>query len=286
MSDNGSAAVADQSADQPQDVPAGEPESYFDVHERIHHKTLLEAKAAVMVEVEIVRKVKSEGLSYQYAPIEAMVAQVRPSMIRNGLTIRPSSYRLLHNEAYVTTNNKSMNRVVAAATFVLSHVDSDQTEEIDTLGEGADNGDKSCNKAMTAALKYALKQAFLIPTEDDPDKNPSDNQERGRRGQSSGGGRQSSGGRQSGGGDKPAEGGRQQSWDQKLQAALDAVGKATSEKRVDTLVAEAKKRGFSGAKMKQIEEAAAAARQRLGDGPSNGQASGSAGSNQSDDIPI
>lgn len=38
-------------------------------------------------------------------------------------------------------------------------------------GEGMDAGDKSANKAMSAAHKYALKQAFLIPTEsDDPDR--------------------------------------------------------------------------------------------------------------------
>ena len=34
-------------------------------------------------------------------------------------------------------------------------------------GEGMDAGDKSANKAMSAAHKYALKQAFLIPTESD-----------------------------------------------------------------------------------------------------------------------
>lgn len=38
-------------------------------------------------------------------------------------------------------------------------------------GEGMDSGDKSSNKAMAAAHKYALLQAFCIPTKDldDPD---------------------------------------------------------------------------------------------------------------------
>ncbi len=38
-------------------------------------------------------------------------------------------------------------------------------------GEGMDSGDKSSNKAMAAAHKYALLQAFLIPTDEtkDPD---------------------------------------------------------------------------------------------------------------------
>lgn len=41
----------------------------------------------------------------------------------------------------------------------------------DAYGEGMDSGDKSSNKAMAVAHKYALLQAFCIPTEDavDPD---------------------------------------------------------------------------------------------------------------------
>lgn len=39
-----------------------------------------------------------------------------------------------------------------------------------TSGEGMDSADKSSNKAMSAALKYALVQTFFIPTElDDGD---------------------------------------------------------------------------------------------------------------------
>src|SRR5690606_6278200 len=36
-------------------------------------------------------------------------------------------------------------------------------------GEGMDSGDKSSNKAMAVAHKYAILQAFCIPTEDMPD---------------------------------------------------------------------------------------------------------------------
>ena len=39
------------------------------------------------------------------------------------------------------------------------------------VGEAMDSGDKSCNKAMSAAFKYAAFQLFCIPTEEmlDPD---------------------------------------------------------------------------------------------------------------------
>jgi ERF superfamily len=41
-----------------------------------------------------------------------------------------------------------------------------------TRGESMDSADKATNKAMSVALKYALLQAFMIPTEEmkDPDK--------------------------------------------------------------------------------------------------------------------
>lgn len=38
-----------------------------------------------------------------------------------------------------------------------------------TVGEAMDSGDKSSNKAMSAALKYALLELFCIPTEEDND---------------------------------------------------------------------------------------------------------------------
>lgn len=38
-----------------------------------------------------------------------------------------------------------------------------------TVGEAMDSGDKSANKAMSTAYKYALMQLFCIPTEDEKD---------------------------------------------------------------------------------------------------------------------
>jgi hypothetical protein len=38
-----------------------------------------------------------------------------------------------------------------------------------TVGEAMDSGDKSMNKAMSVAYKYALMQIFCIPTEEEKD---------------------------------------------------------------------------------------------------------------------
>jgi len=57
--------------------------------------------------------------------------------------------------------------------FSFVALDGSKCESI-VIGEGMDSGDKASNKAMSIGHKYALLQAFLIPTDDkekDPDYN-------------------------------------------------------------------------------------------------------------------
>jgi hypothetical protein len=58
--------------------------------------------------------------------------------------------------------------VVDAEFDLVSALDG-STHTIRTVGEAMDSADKSSNKAMSAAYKYAAMQAFCIPTEGDND---------------------------------------------------------------------------------------------------------------------
>lgn len=51
------------------------------------------------------------------------------------------------------------------------HAEDGTSIATEVIGEGMDSGDKSSNKAMAVGHKYALLQAFLIPTDEvkDPD---------------------------------------------------------------------------------------------------------------------
>lgn len=53
--------------------------------------------------------------------------------------------------------------------IVFHDLDSTETLTSSGLGTGADTGDKAAYKAMTGALKYALKNGFLVPDEADPE---------------------------------------------------------------------------------------------------------------------
>lgn len=53
-------------------------------------------------------------------------------------------------------------------TYHFTHSDASHAD-ITVFGEAMDSGDKATTKAMSIALKYALLQMFLIPTEEDKD---------------------------------------------------------------------------------------------------------------------
>lgn len=137
-----------------------------------------EAINAVMAEVGYVQKQKSAGLNYSYAGEAALIAAVRPHLVQYGLVIYPSGVRELKTETYTTSKGSVMNRTMGIFAFTFAHAPSNTSFSVEVLGEGADSGDKSANKAMTGALKYAWRQTFGIETGDDPDKYPSEDQER------------------------------------------------------------------------------------------------------------
>lgn len=135
---------------------------------------LVKAKLAVMSQVGYVQKQgkMQGGGSYTYAKEGDFIAAIRPEMIAAGLAFSPVSCELLDKTEIPRDKGGFTFRVVVKRTFRLSH-ESGEFEDIVTVGEGMDVGDKACNKAMTAAKKYALREAFLIETGDDPDDTPS-----------------------------------------------------------------------------------------------------------------
>lgn len=126
---------------------------------------------AVMQEVGYVQKggKMQYGDKYTYAKESDFIAAVRPLLVEHGVVVFPSGVLQLNQDTYPTNRGGEMNRDTAIIRFHFHHGASDTGFDVEVLGQGADSGDKSANKAMTAALKYALRQALLIETGDDPD---------------------------------------------------------------------------------------------------------------------
>lgn len=142
------------------------------------HGSLAEAKLAVMREVNYAKKGNSPGLSYTYASEADLLAVLRPSLVRHSLVMAPVAVEQVESGDFQSKNSGSIQhkvrlRVTYRLTAIIQGPDGttrSETEDVTVVGEGADLQDKAGPKAMTMALKYALRQAFLIETGDDPDK--------------------------------------------------------------------------------------------------------------------
>ena len=130
-----------------------------------------QAIAAVMAELSkegISKDRKNQQQGYAFRGIDDMYNALSPVLAKNGLCVLP---RVLARET-IERQNKSggalfYTTVEVEFDFVSAEDGSKHT--VKTFGEAMDSGDKSTNKAMSAAYKYAVMQAFAIPTEGDND---------------------------------------------------------------------------------------------------------------------
>lgn len=130
-------------------------------------------KAINVVQAELAREgiskvQRNQQQGYNFRGIDDVYNAVSPLLAKAGLVILP---RVLGRDCVERTNAKGTAlfyvTVEVEFDFVASSDGSRHT--VKTFGEAMDSGDKATNKAMSAAYKYALMQAFAIPTEGDND---------------------------------------------------------------------------------------------------------------------
>ena len=125
----------------------------------------------VMSRVGYIKKDKQleGGGKYKYLSEEAVTAELHSAFADIGLVIIPTAMEILDNREDATRNGGILFNTRIRATYLIMDPDDGTSLQIQTLGEGADSGDKAINKCMTGAYKYALRQSFVISTGDDPD---------------------------------------------------------------------------------------------------------------------
>jgi len=124
-----------------------------------------------MADVGMLSKDKQlkDGARYNYLSEEKVTAEVHAAMVKHGLACVPVNMEIIENREDETAAGKAMHDTRIRATYRLIDPSDGDTLEVMGLGEGSDMGDKCLNKCMTAALKYAMRQTFMISTGDDPD---------------------------------------------------------------------------------------------------------------------
>ena len=118
---------------------------------------------------------KNEQQGYKFRGIDDVYNALSPSLAARKLCMLP---RVLSREITErqTRNGGVLFYTVLDVEFDLVAASDGSKHTLRVIGEAMDSGDKSTNKAMSAAYKYACMQAFCIPTEgdNDPDKTTHD----------------------------------------------------------------------------------------------------------------
>ena len=107
--------------------------------------------------------------NYRYASEADFLEAVRPKLAAAGVAVVPS-YEVIETHEGQTKAGTPNTRITLAGRFTFIHAESGDRLDVVTIGQGTDTQDKAAYKAMTGALKYALRQTFLIETGDDPEK--------------------------------------------------------------------------------------------------------------------
>jgi hypothetical protein len=124
---------------------------------------IVESIAAIMAEVGAIGKNKTnQQQGYAFRAIDDVVAELQPLLAKHQLVMIPSVLEA-SRERVETRSGAAMFSTWLKVKHTFLAPDGSSVEAV-TMGEAMDAGDKSTNKAMSAALKYALTETFLIPT--------------------------------------------------------------------------------------------------------------------------
>ena len=113
----------------------------------------------------------NKSQSYKFMRAADVVIELRKNLIAQRIYVEVN-YQF-SGPAYTIAREKAPNAPFSAVsvvcTLVFHDLDSRETLTASGVGTGCDTNDKAGYKAMTGALKYALKNAFLVPDEADPE---------------------------------------------------------------------------------------------------------------------
>lgn len=111
---------------------------------------------------------RNQQQGYQFRGIDDVYAALAPLLAKHGLCILPRVLARTCTERN-TARGGALFYTTVEAEFDFVCAEDGSKHTVKTFGEAMDSGDKSTNKAMSAAYKYACLQAFSIPTEGDND---------------------------------------------------------------------------------------------------------------------
>lgn len=112
---------------------------------------------------------KNMAQGFKFRGIDQFVNALYPALTRHGVFMAPRATQFAQELKEVTRSNGKAGvdkHVSILMEYDFYAEDGSRVTVGPIPAEGLDSGDKATNKALSAALKYALIQTFSVPTED------------------------------------------------------------------------------------------------------------------------
>jgi ERF superfamily protein len=112
---------------------------------------------------------KNLAQGFKFRGIDQFVNALYPALVKHGVFMTPETVSITHETFNVTRGNGKAGvdkHVHLTMKYTFYAEDGSSVAVGPIAAEGLDSGDKATNKALSAALKYALIQTFSVPTED------------------------------------------------------------------------------------------------------------------------
>lgn len=130
---------------------------------------IIERMSRVMAEMSSVGKTqRNSEQGYMFRGIDAFMNALHPVMVKHEVIVTP---KVLDRTSFERDRMRGgqvvgVTRVVEMLVEFTFHEPGGSQLTVVTAGEGADVADKATNKAMAGALKYAIMQTFMVPTQE------------------------------------------------------------------------------------------------------------------------
>lgn len=122
----------------------------------------------IMGEVGAIEKRRrNQQQNYSFRGIDDAYSAFQPIFAKYGVFVMPTVLTTTREERQTKNGGALIYTMITVKHSF--YADDGSCLECVTIGEAMDSGDKSSNKAMSAAMKYALLEVFCVPTEADND---------------------------------------------------------------------------------------------------------------------
>lgn len=116
----------------------------------------------------VLKNGRNDFQKYDYVRAADVANEARKAMITHGIAF---TYDVVDSQHWESNKEGKSTNYFCQLTVNCTFTDSDSGEQLAgrVIGWGTDTLDKAPFKAMTGAVKYALRMNFLIPDENDPE---------------------------------------------------------------------------------------------------------------------